>query len=306
MNCTKIFVNGWLSPCSLRTHHVANSSPKNGFANFWLCPPTALRANSKSYRVISSIVFFLLATAISYGAEGDKVETSSFPIWGWFVIVGIIVGIYVCYRYSQYLWQEFNYDLTSKYSLWLSIIPLILFLGYFGGKIEMQILGMNAFLFLLILTILTFYIFNAIKTNWTLAIVNVFLQITWIPVLITAIVEHFTSGRASSTQSTSSNNRQLRDSAKTESQVNKESTSKKQQKAVKYYCKWCGFESPSLNGLTFAHCKHNPYGDKHELYEGGEKSEYVCKYCGHKKPNLRSLCSGVCNRSSDGRHHPAL
>ncbi|MDR1761682.1 MAG: hypothetical protein LBR55_04470 [Bacteroidales bacterium] len=33
------FIEGWLSPCSLRSHRTANSSPKNCYAIFRLCPP---------------------------------------------------------------------------------------------------------------------------------------------------------------------------------------------------------------------------------------------------------------------------
>jgi hypothetical protein len=117
---------------------------------------------------MSTILFFLFATAISYGTEENKVthEADSFPIWGWFIFVGIIVCIYACYRYCQYLWQEFNYNITSKYSLGLSIIPLILFgYYYFGKTVGMRILGMNAFLFLFIISISIFYILQLKKNE---------------------------------------------------------------------------------------------------------------------------------------------
>jgi len=45
----KYFTNGWLSPCSLRSHRTANPRPKIGFAILRLCPPTTLTvADTKS------------------------------------------------------------------------------------------------------------------------------------------------------------------------------------------------------------------------------------------------------------------
>ena len=40
MNGTEYFIDSWLSPCSLCSHRTANSTPKNGYAIFRLCPPT--------------------------------------------------------------------------------------------------------------------------------------------------------------------------------------------------------------------------------------------------------------------------
>ena len=36
----RYFINSWLSPCSLRSHRIANSTHKNGCAIYMLCPPT--------------------------------------------------------------------------------------------------------------------------------------------------------------------------------------------------------------------------------------------------------------------------
>jgi hypothetical protein len=79
--------------------------------------------------------------------------------------------------------------------------------------------------------------------------------------MITAIIESFVSGRAfsaqstSSTQSASSNNRQLRDTAKVENQVKKEP-----QKEKRYYCEYCGRESISIRYLTVGVCNKHPNG----------------------------------------------
>ena len=32
----------------------------------------------------------------------------------------------------------------------------------------------------------------------------------------------------------------------------------------KYYCKWCGKDSSSINNLTNYHCNKNPNSDYHE------------------------------------------
>jgi len=36
----RYFIESWLLPCSLRSHRIANSRQKMGFAIFRLCPPT--------------------------------------------------------------------------------------------------------------------------------------------------------------------------------------------------------------------------------------------------------------------------
>ena len=72
-----------------------------------------------------------------------------------------------------------------------------------------------------------------------------------------------------------------------------------------YYCKWCGACFSNVRTLTFGPCERSPI-KKHELYEGGEKSQYTCKYCGVVLPNLRILTFGPCTKSPTKRHHPAL
>ena len=48
----RYFINNWLSPCSLRSHRIANPPLKNGFAIFKLCPPTTqIQANSRNSAV---------------------------------------------------------------------------------------------------------------------------------------------------------------------------------------------------------------------------------------------------------------
>jgi len=39
----KDYIDSWLLPCSLRSHHIANPRRKMGFAIFRLCPPTTLQ-----------------------------------------------------------------------------------------------------------------------------------------------------------------------------------------------------------------------------------------------------------------------
>jgi DNA-directed RNA polymerase subunit RPC12/RpoP len=75
--------------------------------------------------------------------------------------------------------------------------------------------------------------------------------------------------------------------------------------AENYYCKWCGTKFPSVFTLTNASCPKSP-SKKHELYEGGEKSQYVCKCCGTKFPSIFALTSASCSKSPSKRHEPAL
>lgn len=74
----------------------------------------------------------------------------------------------------------------------------------------------------------------------------------------------------------------------------------------RYYCKWCGFSFASVASLSSSACSRNPYREKHELYEGYEKSQYACKWCGLRFPSISSLTSCPCNRSPHKRHEPAL
>jgi hypothetical protein len=41
----RYFIDSWLLPCSLRSHHIANPRPKMGFAIFRLCSPTTRYAD---------------------------------------------------------------------------------------------------------------------------------------------------------------------------------------------------------------------------------------------------------------------
>lgn len=72
------------------------------------------------------------------------------------------------------------------------------------------------------------------------------------------------------------------------------------------YCKWCGGQGSSASSLTSSSCSKNPEGNKHELYEGSEKSQYECAYCGSKYSSISSMCSSSCSKSPHKKHHPAL
>ena len=50
----KIFLVGWLLPCSLRSHRTANPRPKMGFTIFRLYPPTTLIQASKTMKMLSN------------------------------------------------------------------------------------------------------------------------------------------------------------------------------------------------------------------------------------------------------------
>jgi hypothetical protein len=76
--------------------------------------------------------------------------------------------------------------------------------------------------------------------------------------------------------------------------------------AENYYCKWCGVLAHEVYRLTSDNCSRNPQGKKHELYEGGEKSQYTCKYCGVKFPSIEGLTARPCSKSPHKKHHPAL
>ena len=78
----------------------------------------------------------------------------------------------------------------------------------------------------------------------------------------------------------------------------------------KFFCKYCGMEYSDVRTLTSNICQNNPAGrgQRHELYEGGEKSQYTCKYCGLTYRSLRDLTANICQRHPEGkgRHEPAL
>ena len=76
-----------------------------------------------------------------------------------------------------------------------------------------------------------------------------------------------------------------------------------------FYCKWCGQSFPSVSQLTSNVCGRHPNGvyNKHELYEGSEKSEYTCKWCGQKFPSISNMTSHPCGQNPNGKlHEPAL
>jgi hypothetical protein len=55
----RYFVNSWLLPCSLRSHRIANSSPKNGLRHFSALPThhpsvVAKQANSTTESKVES------------------------------------------------------------------------------------------------------------------------------------------------------------------------------------------------------------------------------------------------------------
>ena len=72
-----------------------------------------------------------------------------------------------------------------------------------------------------------------------------------------------------------------------------------------FYCKHCGAKYSTLSTLLNSSCTRNPYGKRHELYEGSEKNEYVCKYCGAKYSTMTTLLNSSCTRNPYGRKHEA-
>jgi len=75
--------------------------------------------------------------------------------------------------------------------------------------------------------------------------------------------------------------------------------------AEKYFCKFCGQQFGSVVSLSNSSCFKSP-SKRHELYEGGEKSQYTCKYCGQKFQRLVSMSNSSCRKSPTTRHEPAL
>jgi transcription elongation factor Elf1 len=83
--------------------------------------------------------------------------------------------------------------------------------------------------------------------------------------------------------------------------------------AEKFYCKYCGQSFSSVQSLTQNWCLKNPAGksgQRHVLYEGGEKAQYTCKYCGQKFASLQSLTHNWCLKNPAGKtgqpHEAAL
>ena len=75
--------------------------------------------------------------------------------------------------------------------------------------------------------------------------------------------------------------------------------------ANKCFCKYCGQSFISVSAMTNYSCKKSP-SKRHELYEGGEKSQYICKHCGQKFQSLVSMANASCRKSPTTRHEPAL
>jgi predicted nucleic acid-binding Zn-ribbon protein len=81
---------------------------------------------------------------------------------------------------------------------------------------------------------------------------------------------------------------------------------------AKVYCKWCGMSFPDVRTMITNTCQKNPQGGtgrKHELYEGGEKSQYACKYCGQLFRTIGDMAvTRTCphSKAGDKRHEPAL
>ncbi len=75
---------------------------------------------------------------------------------------------------------------------------------------------------------------------------------------------------------------------------------------TKYYCKWCGRSASSERSLESQTCRQNPNSDRHEVYEGGERSVYTCKYCGKNYDSIRDLTSRHCSRGPLKNHVPAV
>jgi hypothetical protein len=72
------------------------------------------------------------------------------------------------------------------------------------------------------------------------------------------------------------------------------------------YCKWCGQKYSDPRALSINSCRQNSEGNKHAIYEGGEKKAYCCKYYGRKFNDMRNLCINSCKESPSGHHSPAL
>ena len=241
-------------------------------------------------------------------STNNKQPNKPFPVWGWFVIIGIIAFFLFLFRYTKYLRQEFGYNVASALGIVLPICIGFLYIAYTTE--DTQIMGVNVFFALFIVCILFLYIYNLVKTNWLLAFINVALQLSWLPVVIVAFVNNYrkTSNQPSNDQQQSNppqfNN--LQHNTKTE-----------------YFCEYCGKSFRSIKELTMwtsgqRSCQNHPSGSykgPHKLYEGTIKSQYTCKYCGKSFKNLKELtmwtsgqrsCQNHPNGSYKGPHAPTL
>jgi cation transport ATPase len=114
-----------------------------------------------------------------------KFSLKNVPDWVWFAIAGCLAFAYFVYRYRKYCKNKFDYNLFS-----LSILLCLSVL--FAGIITLYILNTKnvsgefwgipthqfeiILLLAFILTVIGLYIYNFKKTNWYLAIINVFIQ----------------------------------------------------------------------------------------------------------------------------------
>ena len=74
-----------------------------------------------------------------------------------------------------------------------------------------------------------------------------------------------------------------------------------------YYCMFCGAEFKTIRDLTSNTCQRRGFGEKHVLYEGGEKEKYTCRFCGAQFRTIRDLTSNSCIRRGVGEKHiPAV
>ena len=59
------FIDSWLLPCSLRSHRIANSSPKNGLRHFSALPTHHPNINEiKKTTILDFRLTFLLSFAV--------------------------------------------------------------------------------------------------------------------------------------------------------------------------------------------------------------------------------------------------
>jgi hypothetical protein len=121
-------------------------------------------------------------------SKDNEQSSKSFPTWGWFVIIGVIgviVLIYMVFRYKKFLYLKYNYNIFSISTILclLLLFGTILFLfGQIGQNEtgEMWGISIKTFIYLLItaiiLTVGILYYYNLKKTNWYFAIFNVAIQ----------------------------------------------------------------------------------------------------------------------------------
>ena len=248
-------------------------------------------------------------------SKNNEQPTEPFPTWGWFVIAGVIILIYTVYRFDKYLSQKFGHNVypASIFCFLLSMSDFIFFLGLFA--VEDGVLGeisAHVWYALFIVNTIILYIYNLRKTNWKLAIINVFLQVAgWIFYVIIVIIRKVRN-EASKPEIDASIRKVRNETSKPE--TTKQSTSsKKQPPKTEYYCEYCGKSFKSVRSLTVGKCIKHPDGGfngSHKLFEGSSKSEYTCKYCGRSFRSMRSLTVGKCIKHPaggfKGPHAPAL